>query len=71
MARWLSSRVTGSPPLRVRAHIQGPSFPAFWLRSVMAITASVRAKIRPDHMKDPTSRIRFGSVLPKKARIIL
>ena len=44
MACWLSSRVTGSPPLRVRAHVQGPSFSAFWLRSVIAITASVRPK---------------------------
>ena len=41
---------------------------AFWLRPVMAVTAGVQPE---SYMPDPTSRIRFGSVLPKKAWVIL
>ena len=54
---------------------------AFWLRPVMAVTASYGQlwPLRPacsqnragSYMPDPTSCIRFGSVFSKKARIIL
>ena len=44
---------------------------AFWLRSVTAVTASVQpVSGRIVYMLDPTSRIRFSSVFPKKAWII-
>ena len=44
---------------------------AFWLRSVTAVTASVQpVSGRILYMLDPTSRIRFSSVFPKKAWII-
>ena len=49
------------------------SYPeAFWLRPVMAITASVQPEsARVVFMPDPTSCIRFDSVFPKKTRITL
>ena len=50
----------------------GPDSEAFWLRPVMAITASVQpVSGRIVYMPGPNSRIRFGSVFPKKALIVL
>ena len=47
----------------------GSDSEAFWLRPIMAITASVQPESAGLYiiMPDPTSCIRFGSVLPKKA----
>ena len=45
----------------------GPDSEAFWLRPVMAITASVQPESgRIVCMPSPSSRIRFGSVFPKE-----
>ena len=44
---------------------------AFWLWPRMAITASVHPESGRVVYADPTSRIRFSSVFPKKAWIIL
>ena len=50
----------------------GSDSEAFWLRPVMAITASVLPESgRIVNMPDPTPRIRFSSVFPKKTWIIL
>ena len=65
------SRVVEGPRGPVNMPVPGDS-EAFWLQPVMAIM-DYGARIGPDctDMLDPASRIRFGSVLPKKARIIL